>query len=69
MIKVTCPKSRFNNHRELYRRNVDRMEFIQLTIEDNGNRFEKDLTVSEAEQLAKDLMEWVKEIKDEEESA
>jgi hypothetical protein len=71
MISVTCPQARFNTHRELYSRMVDRMDFIKVTFDDNGHRFEKEMTVSEAERLAKDLMDWVRDIKgdEEEESA
>jgi hypothetical protein len=46
------------------------MELILLSIEEDAMKYQQELTVAEAEQLAKDLMEWVNEIKgDEEESA
>lgn len=66
MIEVSCPSSRMNNHQFLYNWTEGRTTLIHLNVDENGVKFEKELTVAEAEQLANDLMGWVREIKGDE---
>lgn len=63
MITITCPSSRMNNHRYMYSR-FPKMSLINIEIEDGGMKFASELTVDEAENLARELMEWVSDIKD-----
>jgi hypothetical protein len=64
-IEITCPSANRNTHHYLYGMSND-MPLIVMTISDDQWRSEQELSVSEAERIAKDLMEWVKEIKGEE---
>ncbi len=66
MIEVSCPSARRNNHRYMYNMS-NNSSLIQLAIDENGIKFEMELRVSEAEQLANELLEWVREIKGDEE--
>jgi hypothetical protein len=66
MIEVICPSARFNTHQEQYNRHANRIDLITLKINVAEAQIQTGLTVEEAEKLADDLMEWVREIKGEE---
>lgn len=64
MITVNCPSARMNNHKYLYAK-WPKTSLITQSIEKDGMMIETELTVEEAEILANELMEWVREIKGE----
>lgn len=64
MIEISVPTSKTNSHTYLYNMS-NNMPLIQLNITESGIVIQRELSVPEAEALAKELMEWVREIKEE----
>ena len=64
MIEVSVPSSKKNSHTYLYNMS-NTMPLIQVNIMVGSTVVQSELSVPEAEELAKELMEWVREIKGE----
>jgi hypothetical protein len=64
MIEISVPSSKTNTHTYLYNMS-NTIPLIQLNISESGIVIQRELSVPEAEVLAKELIEWVREIKGE----